>query len=64
LGKGEGKGEVTIYALVRGELVKRKTFFQHLQVLTCYWYFENWDVMMVFMIEGLELEVPQVPDSG
>jgi len=52
------------YALVRRELVKRKTFFQHLQVLTCYWYFENWDVMMVFMIEGLELEVPQVPDSS
>ena len=26
--------------------------------------FENWDVMMVFMIEGLELEVPQVFDSS
>jgi len=52
------------YALVRSKLVKRKTFFQHLQVLTCYWYFENWDVMMVFMIEGLELEVPQVFDSS
>lgn len=52
------------YALVRSELVKRNTFFQHLQVLTCFWYFENWDAMMVFMIEGLELEVPQVPDSS
>lgn len=46
------------YALIRRELVKRKTFFQHLQVLTCYWYFENWNSMMVFMIEGMELEVP------
>lgn len=52
------------YALVRSELVKRKTFFQHLQVLTCYWHFENWDVMMAFMIEGLEVEVPQVFDSS
>jgi hypothetical protein len=46
------------YALIRRKLVKRMTFFKHLQVLTCYWYFENWDVMMLFMIEGLELEVP------
>ena len=52
------------YALVRSELVKRSTFFQHLQVLTYYWYFENWDLMMVFMIEGLELEIPQVHDSS
>jgi hypothetical protein len=49
------------YELIRRELANRKTFFHHLQVLTCYFYFENWDVMMSFMIKGLELEAP---DSG
>jgi hypothetical protein len=49
------------YELIRRELSNRKTFFHHLQVLTCYFYFENWDGMMSFMIKGLELEAP---DSG
>jgi hypothetical protein len=44
------------YELLRRELVNRKTFFHHLQVLTCYFCFANWDEMMRFMINGLELE--------
>jgi hypothetical protein len=47
------------YKLIRRELPTRKTFFQDLRALTRYTCFDSWDALLRFMIEGLELEVPQ-----
>jgi hypothetical protein len=47
------------YKLIRRELPTRKTFFQDLRALTRYTYFDSWDALLCFMIEGLELKVPQ-----
>jgi hypothetical protein len=46
------------YALVRKALSSRKTFFDHLKTLTCYFCFKNWDHLIEFMIERLELDHP------
>ncbi|MGG6268866.1 ISNCY family transposase [Leptolyngbya sp. AN03gr2] len=50
------------YRLLRQHLPTRKTFFDDLRALTRYLLFENWDHLLTFMIEGLELEVP--PNSS
>ena len=46
------------YQLVRQKLPTRKTFFDDIRALTRYHYFEDWDSMLVFMMQGLKLEVP------
>lgn len=46
------------YKLLRSHLPTRKTFFDDLRALTRYLYFENWDHLLTFMIEGLELKIP------
>jgi len=45
-------------ALLRASLPRRDTFYQHLAALTQYWKFESWRHLVVFMLEGLGLEVP------
>lgn len=49
------------YQLIRARLPSRKTFFQHIQALTCYLCFDSFDALLDFMIKGLEIETP---DSG
>jgi hypothetical protein len=46
------------YKLVRAELPTRKTFFDDLRALTRYMYFPSWEAMLTFMMQGLEIEVP------
>ncbi len=46
------------YKLLRSHLPTRKTFFDDLRALTRYLYFEHWDHLLTFMLEGLELEIP------
>ena len=46
------------YQLLRSHLPTRKTFFDDLRALTRYLYFENWDHLLTFMLEGLELSTP------
>jgi len=45
------------YRLLRTHLPTRKTFFEDLRALTRYLYFESWDHLLTFMIEGLELDI-------
>lgn len=40
------------------QFLPRKRFFNDLRALTCYLCFDSWDALMAFMIQGLELEVP------
>lgn len=46
------------YQLLRSHLPTRKTFFDDLRALTRYLYFENWDHLLTFMLDGLELSTP------
>lgn len=46
------------YKLLRSHLPTRKTFFDDLRALTRYLYFESWDHLLTFMLEGLELNIP------
>ncbi len=46
------------YKLLRAHLPTRKTFFDDLRALTRYLYFENWDHLLTFMLQGLELDIP------
>lgn len=46
------------YQLLRSHLPTRKTFFDDLRALTRYLYFESWDHLLTFMLEGLELSLP------
>jgi hypothetical protein len=46
------------YRLLRQHLPTRKTFFDDLRALTRYLYFESWDHLLTFMIQGLELDLP------
>ncbi len=52
------------YKLIRTELPTRKTFFQDLRALTRYIYFDSWEELLRFMIEGLELDLPEVSDTS
>lgn len=46
----------TKYQLIRTKLPSRKTFFQHIQALTCYLCFDNFDALLDFMMKGLEID--------
>jgi TfoX/Sxy family transcriptional regulator of competence genes len=46
------------YKLLRDHLPTRKTFFEDLRALTRYLYFESWDHLLTFMLQGLELDIP------
>ena len=46
------------YKLLRSHLPTRKTFFDDLRALTRYMYFDSWDHLLSFMLEGLELDIP------
>jgi len=43
------------YRLIRATLGPRRRFFQHLEALTSYVQFENWERLMDFMMRGLEI---------
>jgi hypothetical protein len=43
------------YRLIRATLGPRRRFFQHLEALTSYLQFENWERLMDFMMRGLEI---------
>jgi hypothetical protein len=45
----------TSYRLVRAAVGARRKFFQHLEALTAYWYFETWERLMDFMMRGQEV---------
>jgi hypothetical protein len=45
------------YKLLRSHLSTRKTFFDDLRALT-HMYFDSWEHLLTFMLEGLELEIP------
>lgn len=45
----------TSYRLVRAAVGARRKFFQHLEALTAYWFFENWERLMDFMMRGQEV---------
>lgn len=51
----------TKYQLIRAKLPSRKTFFQHIQALTCYLCFDDFDALLDFMMKGLEIDYM---DSG
>ena len=50
------------YQLIRQHLPTRKTFFDDLRALTRYLYFDSWDNLLSFMLQGLELDFP--PNSS
>lgn len=52
------------YQLIRRTLPTRKTFFEDIRALTRYWYFDSWTELMDFMLEGLELKLPEGIDSS
>lgn len=43
------------YKLLRAHLPTRKTFFDDLRALTRYLYFDSWNHLLTFMLQGLEL---------
>jgi hypothetical protein len=43
------------YRLIRSTVGARRKFFQHLEALTTYLYFETWERLMDFMMKGLEI---------
>lgn len=49
------------YQRIRLELGTRKTFFQDIQALTRYLYFDSWDSLLSFMFQQLEI-APVPPD--
>ncbi len=46
------------YQVVRAALGARQTFFNDLRTLTRYFVFDNWDHLLTFMMQQLELEPP------
>lgn len=46
------------YKLLRSYLPTRKTFFDDLRALTRYLYFDSWDHLLTFMLNGLDLYIP------
>jgi hypothetical protein len=47
------------YQLLRAELPGRKTFFDDVRALTRYLCFESWQQMLEFMLQGLEIPIPE-----
>ncbi len=52
------------YKAIRTALPTRETFFQDLRALTRYIYFDGWAAILSFMIDGLELNLPEVLDTS
>lgn len=48
----------TRYRLIRSTLPRRDRFFHDLKALTQYFLFDNWDALLRFMLDGLDLEDP------
>ena len=46
------------YKLIRDNLPTRMTFFDDIRALTRYLYFPTWESLLLFMIQGLELDIP------
>jgi len=46
------------YQLIRRKLPTRKTFFDDIRALTRYLCFDSWDMLLRFMMRGLELAIP------
>ena len=46
------------YQLLRKELASRKSFFNDLRALTRYFCFDNWQHLMEFMLDGLDIPIP------
>lgn len=46
------------YIRIRGALGSRKTFFQDVQALTKYFFYQSWEHLLISMLLGLELEDP------
>ncbi len=51
------------YRLIRTAIGARRKFFQHLEAVTAYWYFQNWERLMDFMMRGQEVGPYAVPKS-
>ena len=45
------------YQCIRKELGPRQTFFNDLRALLRYMLFDNWQHLLIYMMEGLELEL-------
>ncbi|MDD2762160.1 MAG: hypothetical protein PHH11_17930 [Methylomonas sp.] len=50
------------YRLLREELPSRKTYFNDLRALTRYVCFDSWQHLMEFMLEGMNIPIPQNQD--
>ena len=48
----------TAYQLIRAKLPTRKIFFDGIRELTRYMYFDDWQHLMRFMMDGLEITLP------
>lgn len=46
------------YKRLRSHLPTRKTFFDDLRALTRYMYFDSWEHLLTFMLQGLALDIP------
>ncbi len=46
------------YRLLRATLGARRTFFDDLRALTRYLFFESWEALFCFMLDGLEIDIP------
>jgi hypothetical protein len=46
------------YRMIRQTLPRRDRFFNDVKALTQYMLFESWEALMLFMLEGLDLEDP------
>lgn len=46
------------YKRLRSHLSARETFVDDLRTLTRYMYFDRWDYLLTFMLEGLEVDIP------
>ena len=45
------------YQVLRAHLLSRKTFFDDLRALIRYLYFDSWEHLLIFMLQGLELAI-------
>ena len=52
------------YQLVREELGTRETFFNDVKALTRYHFFESFQALLAFMMEGLEIKPEQKIENG
>jgi hypothetical protein len=51
------------YRLIRAAVGARRKFFQHLEALTAYWFFETWERLLDFMMRGQEVGPYAAPKS-